>query len=63
MDVALTDSEVRALIQTLEERLQQLRIEIVHTSTHDFKELLRDRERVLQCLHDKLLTCHLISAA
>ena len=63
MEVPLTDDETRALIQVLDERLQQLRIEIVHTSTHDFREALKERERVLQCLHDKLITHHLIHAA
>lgn len=63
MQVTLTENEIRALVQTLDERLQQLRIEIVHTSTHDFKVILKDRERVLQCLHDKLITCQLVLAA
>jgi hypothetical protein len=63
MQVTLTESETRALIQTLEERLRQLRHEIIHTSTHDYKETLKDHERVLQCLHDKLITCRLLDAA
>jgi hypothetical protein len=63
MQVTLTENETRALIEVLEERLRQLRNEIIHTSTHDFKLILKDRERVLQCLHDKLITLHLINAA
>lgn len=63
MQITLTDSETRAMIETLEERLRQLRIEIIHTSTHDFKVTLKDRERVLQCLHDKLVTYRLLDAA
>jgi hypothetical protein len=63
MQVTLTESETRALIQTLEERLRQLRHEIIHTSTHDYRTTLKDHERVLQCLHDKLVTCHSIEAA
>jgi hypothetical protein len=63
MQVQLTESEVRALINVLEERLRELRYEIIHTSTHDYKIALRDRERVLQCLHDKLVTCYLVNAA
>jgi hypothetical protein len=63
MQVTLTESETRALIQTLEERLRQLRHEIIHTSTHDYRATLKDHERVLQCLHDKLVTCHSIEAA
>jgi hypothetical protein len=63
MQITLTDNETRILIQTLEERLRELRNEIIHTSTHDYKILLRDRERVLQCLHDKLVTCHALDAA
>jgi hypothetical protein len=63
MNVDLTENETQALIQTLEERLRELRNEIVHTSTRDFKVLLKDRERVLQCLRDKLVTCHALDAA
>jgi hypothetical protein len=63
MQIILTDNETRVLIQTLEERLRELRNEIIHTSTHDYKVLLRDRERVLQCLRDKLVTCHALDAA
>jgi hypothetical protein len=63
MRLELTDREVRVLIQVLEERLRELRLEIIHTSTHDYKIILKDRERVLQCLHDKLVTCYFVDAA
>ena len=63
LQVTLTDNETRAMIETLEERLRQLRNEIIHTSTHDFKVILKDRERVLQCLHDKLVTYRLLDVA
>lgn len=63
MQLQLTESEVRALINVLEERLRELRYEIIHTSMHDYKIVLKDRERVLQCLHDKLVTCYLVNAA
>lgn len=63
MQIALTDNETRMLIQTLEERLRELRHEIVHTTNHDYRNSLKDHERVLQCLHDKVVTCHAIYAA
>ena len=63
MSVDLTENEVREMIYVLEERLRSLRNEIIHTSQHDFKEILKDRERVLQCLHDKLVTCRCMYAA
>ena len=63
MQITLTDRETRALIQTLEERLRELRHEIVHTSSHEYRDTLKQHERVLQCLHDKIVTCHAIHAA
>ncbi len=56
MAIDLTEKELRVLIEILDERLRELRSEIVHTSTREFKTTLKDRERVLQCLHDKLIT-------
>ncbi len=63
MQITLTDNETRALLQTLDERLRELRHEIVHTSSHDYRDSLKEHERVLQCLHDKILTYHAIYAA
>jgi hypothetical protein len=63
MYVDLTSNEMRTLIQVLDERLNALRHEIIHTSTHDYKAILRDRQRVLQCLHDKLVTCDALNVA
>ena len=63
MSIDLTENEMRELIHVLEERLRGLRNEIIHTSHHDFKQTLIDRERVLQCLHDKLVTCWCMHAA
>jgi len=51
------------LIQTIEERLRELRHEIVHTTNHAYRNELKDHERVLQCLHDKVITCHAVHAA
>lgn len=56
MRIDLTEQEVRTLIDSLDHCLSELRNEIIHTSTHDYRLLLKDRERVLQCLHDKLVT-------
>ena len=63
MTVELHDREVRALIQVLEERLRELRHEIVHTSNHSYKQAVIDRERTLQCLHDKLVTMDALNVA
>ena len=63
MQITLTDDETRMLLQTLEERLRELRHEIVHTTNHEYRDALKQHERVLQCLHDKVLTYHAIYAA
>ncbi len=63
MSVDLTENEVRELISVLEERLRGLQNEITHTSYHDYKVILKDHERVLQCLHDKLVTHRCMHAA
>ena len=63
MQIELTDREVRNLIIVLEQRLQSLRHEIVHTTMHDYKQQLKDDERVLQCLHDKLVTYNALNVA
>lgn len=62
MQIDLTENELRQLITLLDERLLGLRTEIVHTSHRDFKDSLKDHERVLQCLHDKLVTCQSVAA-
>lgn len=62
MQADLTENELRQLIAVLEDRLHGLRTEIVHTSHRDFKDSLKEQERVLQCLHDKLVTCHCMAA-
>ncbi|HWR13313.1 MAG TPA: hypothetical protein VN577_00685 [Terriglobales bacterium] len=63
MQLDLTEQELRTLIYVLEERLRGLRTEISHTSTYEFKTLLKEHERVLQCLHDKLVTIESMRAA
>jgi hypothetical protein len=63
MQIELLDREVRCLITVLEDRLRELRHEIIHTSTHEYKMALIERERVLQCLHDKLVTLDALNVA
>ena len=63
MQIELTEREVRNLIIVLDQRLQSLRHEIVHTSMHEFKKKLKDDERILQCLHDKLVTLDALNVA
>lgn len=63
MQIELTEREIRNLIIVLDQRLQSLRHEIVHTSMHEFKNKLKDDERILQCLHDKLVTLDALNVA
>jgi len=63
MRLELTENEVRIVIEVLDDRLRDLRAEIVHTSTHGYKDLLRQRQRILQCLHDKLVTQDALNVA
>jgi hypothetical protein len=63
MQIELTENELRNLVGVLEQRLHELRHEIVHTAAHEFKRRLIEDEHVLQCLHDKLVTVEAITAA
>lgn len=63
MRLELSDKEMRTLITLLEERLRALRNEIIHTSSHEYREGLKYNERVLQCLHDKLVTFDALDVA
>ena len=63
MTIELQDREIRVLIGVLEERLREIRHEIVHTSSHSYKQALLERERTLQCLHDKLVTVDALNVA
>jgi hypothetical protein len=63
MRINLTEPEVRTVILILEEKLRELKTELIHTSTHGYKDILRERQRILQCLHDKIVTQDSINAA
>jgi hypothetical protein len=63
MRIELTDREMRTLIHVLDDRLRELRHEIIHTSAHAYRIHLKDHERVLQCLHDKLVTMDALDVA
>lgn len=63
MQLQFTDKELRTLIEVLEQRLRGLRYEIIHTGSHEYKESLKELERVLQCLHDKLITYDALNVA
>ncbi len=52
--VRLTAEEVDFLTRVLEERHKELFSEIHHADSHDFKVLLRDHEKLLQTLLEKL---------
>jgi hypothetical protein len=63
MKLELNDKEMRTLIEVLESRLRALRYEIIHTGSHEYREKLKDLERILQCLHDKLITYDALNVA
>jgi hypothetical protein len=63
MQLQLSEQEMRTLIDVLEVRLRALRYEIIHTGSHDYKDKLKNLERVLQCLHDKLITYDALNVA
>lgn len=52
----LTAEEADFLTHILEERHKELLSEIHHAHHHDFKVVLRDREKLLESLLEKLST-------
>lgn len=50
MEITLSHAEAEALRDTIEGFLHELRIEISHTETREFRERLRERERLLERL-------------
>ncbi len=54
MELTLTKEEQELLTQILEERHHELRKEIFKTDHHQFKQVLKDKERVMESLMEKL---------
>lgn len=54
MDLQLTAEERELLAHILQEKHRELLKEIFHTDHHEFKRLLREREKVLEGILTKL---------
>ncbi len=54
MELHLTPQEQELLTEILEEHHRELRQEIFHTDHHDFKMALKEKERILESLLDKV---------
>lgn len=55
MNVELTLAEAQFLADILEEHHRQLQLEIIHTDHKDFKMRLREKEKILDALIDKIV--------
>jgi hypothetical protein len=53
-EIELTNEEQEALSQVLQSTLAMLELEILHTDHKEFKDLLRNRRRVLKDLLAKV---------
>jgi hypothetical protein len=54
--VLLSDQELQYVLELLQREIPSLRDEIWHTDTHDYREFLKERERLLKTLVEKLST-------
>ena len=54
MQIDLDPSQAEVLRETLQHLLHDLRIESARTDTHDFREMLHRRERVVEAVLEKL---------
>jgi len=53
MAMTLTDQELQYLLELLEREIPNLREEIHHTDDHDYREFLKERERLVKALVEK----------
>ncbi len=53
MEVTLTNEEKELLIEILQERRDTFLREISRSASHDFKDLLRKKERLLEAILEK----------
>ncbi len=54
MEIKLTDEELQLLLDILEEQHRELLLEISRTDHHEFKNLLRKKEKMVETMLDKL---------
>lgn len=54
MNIELSDTEIKILAEIIEQSFDDLRVEIRHTDDHDYKEKLKQKERALELLLQKL---------
>ena len=54
MLISIDSYQATVLREILASALTQLRIESARTDTHDFREMLHDRERIVEAILDKL---------
>ena len=54
MEIALTEVERQLLVELLEGEARQAPTEYHHTQNHEFKQMLREREAVVQGLLARL---------
>jgi hypothetical protein len=50
----LTDEELNVLRETLGNHVEEMRVELAHTDTHEFKRILKHRLEVLEHIHSHL---------
>lgn len=58
MNIDLTPYETEVLEATLVDAVSHLQVEIGRTDTHDFKELLRQRQLALESIARKMGSLH-----
>ena len=54
MEIKFTDEELQLLLEILEEQHRELLHEISRTDHHEFKMLLRTKEKLLETMLEKL---------
>jgi len=52
--ITLSDQEQQFLVEMLQKEIPNLREEILHTDDHDYREFLKERERFVKELAQKL---------
>lgn len=62
MEVTITPEEMELLIEILEERHRDLLHEISRTNHHEFKLVLRKKEKLLESVLLRLRAAHLVYA-
>ena len=54
--VMLSDQELQYVLELLQREIPNLRDEIWHTDDHDYREFLKERERLVKAVAEKLNT-------